>query len=124
MVESMTLNLLGLRAVIYPSPDLDAAKTWWSEALGQAPSFDQPFYVGFNVGGYELGLLPDASVADGPLVYWGVTDVQDAIDKALAQGATAHDPAADVGDGIVTGTVTSPSGSIIGFIFNPHFAVG
>lgn len=123
MVESMTLNLLGLRTVIYPSPDLDEAKRWWSEALGQAPSFDQPFYVGFNVGGYELGLLPDASVADGPLVYWGVTDVQDAIDNALAQGATAHDPAADVGDGIVTGTVTSPSGSIIGFIFNPHFAV-
>lgn len=124
MVESVTLNLLELRTVIYPSPDLDAAKTWWSEALGQAPSFDQPFYVGFNVGGYELGLLPDASVADGPLVYWGVTDVQDAIDIALAQGATVHDPAADVGAGIVTGPVTAPSGGIIGFIFNPHFVVG
>jgi len=124
MVGSMTLNLLGLRTVIYPSPDLDAAKTWWSEALGQTPNFDQPFYVGFSVGGYELGLLPDASVADGPLVYWGVTDVQDAIDNALARGATAHEPAADVGDGIVTGTVTSPSGNIVGFIFNPHFAVG
>jgi catechol 2,3-dioxygenase-like lactoylglutathione lyase family enzyme len=124
MVGSMTLNLLGLRTVIYPSPDLEAAKKWWSVVLGQAPSFDQPFYVGFQVGGYELGLLPDASVADGPLVYWGVTDVQIAIDDALAHGATERDPASDVGDGIVTGTVKSPPGNIIGFIFNPHFAVG
>ncbi|MDP3909203.1 MAG: hypothetical protein Q8Q14_02335 [Gemmatimonadales bacterium] len=23
------------------------------------PYFDEPFYVGFNVGGYELGLNPD-----------------------------------------------------------------
>ena len=51
--------LFGLRSAIYPVKDLAAAKSWYSELLGQAPYFDQPFYVGFSVGGFELGLVPD-----------------------------------------------------------------
>jgi catechol 2,3-dioxygenase-like lactoylglutathione lyase family enzyme len=47
---------LGLRTVIYPSPDLATARAWYAQVLGQEPYFDQPFYVGFSVGGYELGL--------------------------------------------------------------------
>ncbi len=49
----MPIALEGLRTVIYPSPDLDAAKTWWTGFLGFGPYFDEPFYVGYNVGGYE-----------------------------------------------------------------------
>ena len=55
--------------------------------LGVEPYFDEPFYVGFDVGGYELGLLPDGDPADGALTYWGVDDVAAAFDAALAQGA-------------------------------------
>ena len=47
---------LGLRTVIYNPGDMDKAKAWYSSVLGIAPYFDEPFYVGFNVGGYELGL--------------------------------------------------------------------
>jgi catechol 2,3-dioxygenase-like lactoylglutathione lyase family enzyme len=68
----MSIPLEGLRTVIYPAPDLDSAKQWWTALLGVEPYFDQPFYVGFSVAGYELGLLPDANPADGALVYWGV----------------------------------------------------
>src|SRR5262245_32458708 len=68
----MALSLGGLRTVIYPCPDLDAATGWWTDVLGVEPYFDQPFYVGFDVAGYELGLLPDADPADGALVYWAV----------------------------------------------------
>ena len=107
--------------MIYPAPDLDAAKAWWSGFLETSPYFDQPFYVGFEVAGYELGLLPDGNPSDGALAYWGVDDVAAAVEAAVAQGATVHAPAADVGDGIVTATVTLPSGSIVGFIHNPHF---
>lgn len=49
---------LGLRTAIYPAPDLAAAKAWYSKVLDLAPYFDEPFYVGFSVGGFELGLLP------------------------------------------------------------------
>ena len=119
----MSETLEGLRTVIYPSENLDASKSWWSSFLGIEPYFDQPFYVGYSVGGYELGLLPDADPSDGALAYWGVPDVQKAIDTALASGATEHSPAADVGDGIVTGSVRTPDGSVLGFIFNPHFTL-
>jgi catechol 2,3-dioxygenase-like lactoylglutathione lyase family enzyme len=117
----MTTPLLGLRTVIYPSPDLAATKAWWATLLGIEPYFDEPFYVGFEVGGYELGLLPDADPGDGALTYWGVPDVAVAVADAVAAGATEHVPASEVGDGIVTATVRTPHGTIVGFIYNPHF---
>ncbi len=117
----MSSPLLGLRTVIYPAPDLENAKEWWSNFLGFEPYFDEPFYVGFNVEGYELGLLPDADPADGAQTYWGVADVRQAVERAIAHGAIAVSAVADVGDGIVTATVRTPSGSVVGFIFNPHF---
>jgi predicted enzyme related to lactoylglutathione lyase len=117
----MSIDALGLRTVIYPAPDLEAAKAWWSHLLGFAPYFDESFYVGFEVGGYELGLLPDADPADGALTYWGVEDVDAAVAAALTSGATVHTPASDVGDGIVTATVRAPDGAVVGFIRNPGF---
>ena len=57
---------LGLRTVVYPAPDLAASKAWWTAALGIEPYFDQPFFVGFNPGGYELGLDPNADPSVGP----------------------------------------------------------
>lgn len=117
----MAIALEGLRTVIYPSPDLDVAKAWWTQLLGVDPYFDEPFYVGYQVGGYELGLLPTADPSDGALTYWGVADVEPAVAAALAQGATEHVPAAEVGGGIVTATVRTPQGAILGLIHNLHF---
>lgn len=120
---TMGITLKGLRTVIYPAVDLPAAKKWWSDFLDFDPYFDEPFYVGFNVADYELGLLPDTDPADGALTYWGVDDVSDAIKASLAAGATEHSPATEVGDGIVTGSIRTPQGSIVGFIYNPHFSL-
>jgi len=118
----MSIRMLGLRTVIYPVVDLVAATVWWTELLGSRPYFQQPFYVGFSVAGYELGLLPDANPADGALTYWGVESVPDAMAAAIALGAVEHTAAVEVGDSIVTGTVLTTAGSIVGFIYNPHFA--
>jgi predicted enzyme related to lactoylglutathione lyase len=120
----MSVELLGLRTVIHPVADLAAATAWWTSLLGFGPYFEQPFYVGFEVAGYELGLLPvedPAALAEGALTYWGVTDAQAAVDAAVALGATVHTPASEVGEGIVTATVRTPQGSVAGFIVNPHF---
>jgi catechol 2,3-dioxygenase-like lactoylglutathione lyase family enzyme len=116
--------LLGLRTVIYPAPDLDASTRWWSGFLGAAPYFEEAFYVGFDVAGYELGLLPTADPADGALTYWGTDDVPAAVDAALVAGCSVHVPATEVGEGIVTATVRRTDGTIVGFIHNPHFAAG
>lgn len=117
----MTIELHGLRTVIYPAPDLAAAEAWWTALLGFGPYFAEPFYVGFEVAGYELGLLPTADPADGAITYWGVDDVADAVAAAVGAGAVEHAPVSDVGGGIVTGSVRSPVGAVVGFIFNPHF---
>jgi catechol 2,3-dioxygenase-like lactoylglutathione lyase family enzyme len=117
----MAINILGLRTVIYPTSDLAAATSWWTGLLGVDPYFDEPFYVGYNLAGYELGLLPDGDPGDGAITYWGVEDVAAAVDEALARGAAPHAPVSEVGAGIVTGSVTNPMGMIVGFIFNPNF---
>ena len=118
----MSVPLLGLRTVIYPAPDLAGATRWWAGFLGFPPYFEEPFYVGFAVAGYELGLLPDADPTDGALTYWGVVDVPAAVSAALEAGCVVHVPAADVGEGIVTATVRRSDGTVIGFICNPHFS--
>jgi len=114
--------LLGLRTALYPAPDLARARAWYSEVLGQLPYFDEPFYVGFEVGGFELGLLPDATPASaGPQPLWGVADIVAAQARLLALGARALEPVADVGDGIRVAAVLDPFGNRLGLIQNPHF---
>ena len=69
--------ILGIRTVIYPVADLDSAKRWYSTMLEQPPYFDEPFYVGFTVGGFELGLLPGAKPGTtGPQPLWGVKELK------------------------------------------------
>jgi len=117
-------NFLGLRTAIYHAPDLAKGKTWYSKILGIEPYFDQPFYVGFNVGGYELGLDPDPSASggvDSVVVYWGVTDANAALKRLLSLGATERTNVQDVGEGIRVATVLDPFGNILGLIENPHF---
>ncbi len=114
---------LGLRSVIYPSSDLQADKASWTALLGAEPYFDQPFYVGFNVGGYELGLDPNAS-AEGngqPITYWGVTDIGASVTGLAASGAIQRGGTSDVGGGIKMAVFTTPSGAVFGVIENPAF---
>ncbi len=116
--------LKGLRTVIYQAPDLGRTKEWYARAFGLTPYFDEPFYVGFNVGGFELGLVPDAPLAQAPggvLAYWGVDDVAAVFAHLLALGARTHEEPKDVGGGITVATVLDPFGNIIGLIHNPHF---
>lgn len=120
--KSMASSLLGLRTAIYAAPDLDTAKAWYTSFLGISPYFDEPFYVGFNVGGYELGLDPDVMPAQGtPVTYWGVTDLQATWQTLLDQGATALNEPQNVGGDILVATVTDPFGNTLGIIQNPHF---
>lgn len=114
---------LGLRTVIYPAPDLATSRAWYAAILGIQPYFDQPFYVGFEIAGYELGLDPAADLAGGPITYWGVRNADTALAALLDGGATADGPVTEVGDGIRVATVREPGGSLLGIIENPHFSV-
>ncbi len=117
--------LEGLRSQIYQVADLEAAKAWYTALLGKPPYFDEPFYVGFNVGGYELGLqptsTPDAGQAREAVTYWGVPDAEAFYAHLLTSGASAYQPVQEVGGGIKLGAVRDPVGGILGVIENPHF---
>ena len=119
--------LLGLRTVIFKVSDLARAKAWYGAAFDIAPYFDEPFYVGFNVGGFELGLDPDVKKQTpgpgGAVAYWGVRDLRGAMAGFEARGVTARSPLQDVGEGILVATIEDPFGNLIGLIENPHFAM-
>ena len=115
---------LGLRSLIYPAPDLAALKAVFTAILGKEPYFDEPFYVGFNVGGYELGLWPGGDPADGPGTYWGVDNIDTALASLVALGAAPRRDISEVGEGIRMVDVTLPTGEVFGIIENPVFVAG
>jgi predicted enzyme related to lactoylglutathione lyase len=116
---------LGLRTVAYQVDDLEKAKQWYTQVLGFGPYFDEPFYVGFNIGGFELGLHPaEGDVPLGPggtLVYWGVSEIEAVMKRLEELGAPVHSEIQDVGDGILVASVIDPFGNLLGIIQNPHF---
>ncbi|MBI1805461.1 MAG: VOC family protein [Ignavibacteria bacterium] len=118
---------LGLRTVIYHTNDIKKAKEWYTALLGKKPYFDQPFYVGFNVGGFELGLDPDMTgvspTGSHEVAYWGVAHANESFKKLLELGATQHSPVQEVGEGIRVAIVKDPFGNTVGIIENPHFSI-
>lgn len=122
------MKLLGLRTTIYKVSDMEKAKKWYSDFLGFEPYFDEPFYVGFNVAGYELGLQPEeegqgAEKADSVITYWGVENVSESYQALISLGANPHEEPTEVGGGIIVASLTDPWANIIGLIFNPHFSL-
>jgi predicted enzyme related to lactoylglutathione lyase len=112
----------GLRTAIYPAPELAKGKAWYSQVLGHGPYFDEPFYVGFSVGGFELGLVPDGEPGVGGVqAYWGVADAEAEVARLTGLGAAVHEAVKDVGGGIKVASVRDPFGNLFGVIENPHF---
>jgi len=114
--------LSGLRTAIYPVKDLPAARQWYASVLGLEPYFDQPFYVGFSVGGFELGLIPDGqSGVNGAYPMWGVDNADAELARLIELGATLLEAVTDTGEGIRVASVTDPFGNRLAIIENPHF---
>lgn len=137
--------LRGLTTVVYPTPDLTAAKRWYAEVLGTAPYYERTAYAEFRIGDYEheLGLLDTSfagelavydaargaaltapgpvTVAPGVIVYWHVDDVGAALDRLTSLGATLHHPPRDFGEGFVGAAVLDPFGNVLGLMHNPHY---
>ena len=108
-----------LRTVIYHVEDLEKAKAWYKNIIGKDPYFDQPFYVGFDINGFELGLDPNMNkVEQGnhSVAYWAVDSIEEAEKKLLQNDATGHTPITNVGDGIKVATLKDPFGNTIGLI--------
>ena len=120
----MTQHIDGLYTAIYHATDLASAKAWYAKMLGIEPYFDESFYVGFNVAGHELGLLPIADTPrqeKGCVAYWGVKDITAAATTLQGKGLFLYEPVKDVGGGIKVATFLDADKNVIGLIENPHF---
>ena len=124
-IQDMKQPILGLRTVCYLVTDMEKAKEWYSEAFATKPYFDQPFYIGFNIGGYELGLQPlESGVKSGSagiLVYWGVENIEKEFARMIDLGAEIHEEPTNVGGDLMVASVKDPWGNVIGLIYNPEF---
>ena len=121
----MKTKFLGLRTTIYRVSDINKAKVWYSKIFGVDPYFDEPYYVGFNIAGYELGLQPEdnalPSKEGGVVSYWGVENVEEIY--KIFNGASEYEKPTEVGEGIIVATVKDPWNNLVGIIFNPHFTL-
>ena len=123
-MENKSTTILGLRTTIYQVSDLQKAKEWYAKIFKTEPYFDEPFYVGFNIGGYELGLMPEERKlikSDAVVSYWGVSDMDAEYQFFIDNGALAIEPPQNVGGEIVVVTVKDPWENVIGLIYNPEF---
>ncbi len=112
--------LRGLRSTIFKVGDLPRAKEFYGALLGRVPYFDQPFYVGYEVDGAELGLDPDvANVPAGPggaISYWRVDEITASWEHSIGHGGSPVEPPHAVGEGIFVALVQDPFGNYIGLI--------
>jgi predicted enzyme related to lactoylglutathione lyase len=116
-------TLRSLRSTIYKVDDLAKAKAFYTAALGREPYFDEPFYVGFQVDGQELGLDPDVSTQKpgpgGAVAYWRVDDIAAACALLQGHGGAAVEPPHEVGGGIQVAIVADVCGNLVGLIQTP-----
>ncbi|RPE09691.1 VOC family protein [Chitinophaga lutea] len=122
----MKKRFAGLRTAIYRVPDVTEGKAWYAKVFDAQPYFDEPFYVGFEIGGYELGIHPlepgEAHPGPGGVeTYWGVEDVKAEYERLLSLGATPHHEPQNVGGPIEVAIVKDPWGNLLGIIYNPLF---
>ncbi|HEY1855603.1 MAG TPA: VOC family protein [Solirubrobacterales bacterium] len=108
----------GIKTVLHPVSDLESAKAVYAALLGTEPASDAPYYVGFEVAGQQIGLVPAGGPQqmDSPVAYWHVSDIEAKLAAVTAAGAAVKEPAHDVGGGRLVATVTDPDGNVLGLL--------
>ena len=108
----------GIKTVLHPVTDLEAAKAVYTALLGMPPTTDGSYYVGYEAEGQQIGLVPGGGPQGmtSPVAYWHVEDIEAKLAEVTAAGATLKEPARDVGGGRLVATVTDPDGNVLGLV--------
>jgi predicted enzyme related to lactoylglutathione lyase len=111
----------GIKTVLHPVSDLDAAKPVYTALLGSPPQHDSSYYVGYDIAGQHIGLVPGGGPQGmtSPVAYWHVPDIEAKLAEVTAAGATVKDPPRDVGGGRLVASVTDPDGNVLGLLQDP-----
>jgi predicted enzyme related to lactoylglutathione lyase len=108
----------GIMTVLHPVSDLAQAKPVYAALLGTSPQTDDAYYVGFDVAGQHIGLVPGGGPQQmtSPVAFWHVPDIEAKLADVTAAGATVKEPAHDVGGGRLVATITDPDGNVLGLL--------
>ncbi|HUC03870.1 MAG TPA: VOC family protein [Acidimicrobiales bacterium] len=108
----------GIKTVLHPLSDLAKAKPVYAALLGVEPQADSEYYVGFDVAGQHIGLVPGGGpqALTSPVAYWHVEDIEATLAAVTAAGGVVRNPAQNVGGGRLTATFTDPEGNVLGLI--------
>jgi predicted enzyme related to lactoylglutathione lyase len=108
----------GIKTVLHPVSDLEAAKAVYTALLGVPPQTDGPYYVGYEAEGQQIGLVPNGGPQGmtSPVAHWHVSDIEAKLAEVTAAGATVKEPPRDVGEGRLVATFTDPDGNVLGLI--------
>ena len=107
----------GIKTVLHPVSDLEAAKKVYAALLGVDPQSDESYYVGFDADGQQIGLVPaDSQPMTSPVCYWHVADIEAKLAEVMAAGATVDEAVHDVGGGRLIATVKDPDGNVLGLL--------
>ncbi|MFJ1763053.1 VOC family protein [Amycolatopsis sp. NPDC088138] len=107
----------GIKTVLHPVSDLEKAKAVYTALLGAEPTADSAYYVGYDVGGQHIGLVPGgAAPGTGPVSYWHVSDIEAKLAEVTAAGGSVKDAPKDVGGGRLVATFTDADGNVLGVL--------
>src|SRR3954447_3069384 len=108
----------GIKTVLHPVSDLEKAKDVYTALLGTPPQHDAPYYVGYDVEGQHIGLVPGGAAQGmtSPVAYWHVPDIEAKLAELTAAGATVKEAPRDVGGGRLVATVADPDGNVLGVL--------
>ena len=108
----------GIKTVLHPVSDVTAAKPVYTALLGTPPQHDSDYYVGFDVAGQHIGLVPGGGPQGmtSPIAYWHVPDIEAKLAEVTAAGAAVKDSPRDVGGGRLVASFTDPDGNVLGVI--------
>jgi predicted enzyme related to lactoylglutathione lyase len=116
--SGVSMTTQGIKTVLHPVSDLAKAKEVYTALLGVSPQADGPYYVGFDVEGQHIGLVPNGGPQgmSSPVAYWHVTDIEAKLAEVTAAGATVKEPAHNVGGGRLVATFTDLDGNVLGLV--------
>lgn len=108
----------GIKTVLHPVSDLAAAKGVYAALLGTEPQTDSEYYVGFDVEGQHIGLVPGGGPQGmaSPVAYWHVADIAAKLAEVTAAGATVKEEPHEVGGGRQVASFTDADGNVLGLI--------
>ncbi len=106
----------GIKTVLHPVTDLAAAKAVYSALLGIEPQADAEYYVGYDVAGQHIGLVPGGGGMTSPVAYWQVADIEAKLAEVTAAGATVREQPRNVGGSRLVATFTDPDGNVLGLL--------